>query len=157
MCTCPQAIYGVADSSLYWSPATGKGWSFVWGVGQTPFGVLSNMHSLSFVQRDAAVRNMALSYLNNSMAHAALLIQGYQWISPYDGDMQHVKTFLRPDQVGFAAGVCLPHNPRRGCGMITFVVLSWVRGVGVWCRIVRNMDSQPQLLGTSLQGVQAGS
>jgi hypothetical protein len=120
MCTCPQAIYGVADSSLYWSPATGKGWSFVWGVGQTPFGVLSNMHSLSFVQRDAAVRNMALSYLNNSMAHAALLIQGYQWISPYDGDMQHVKTFLRPDQVGFAAGVCLPHNPRRGCRMHNF-------------------------------------
>lgn len=120
MCTCPQAIYGVADSSLYWSPATGKGWSFVWGVGQTPFGVLSNMHSLSFVQRDAAVRNMALSYLNNSMAHAALLIQGYQWISPYDGDMQHVKTFLRPDQVGFAAGVCLPHTPRHGCRMHNF-------------------------------------
>lgn len=95
-------MYGVADSSLYWSPATGKGWSFVWGVGQTPFGVLSNMHSLSFVQRDAAVRNMALSYLNNSIAHAALLIQGYQWMSPYDGDLQHVKTFLRPDQVGAA-------------------------------------------------------
>jgi hypothetical protein len=94
-----QAIYGVADSSLYWSQATGKGWNFVWGVGQTPFGALSNMHSLSFVQRDAAVRNLALSYLNSSIVHATLLVQGYQWIAPYHGDEQHVKHLLRPDQV----------------------------------------------------------
>lgn len=103
-----QAAYGVADSSLYWSQATGKGWNFVWGVGQTPFGVLSNMHSLSFVQRDAAVRNMALSYLNSSINHAALLIEGYQYMAPFDGGAQHVKAFLRPDQV---SGGCV-----RGSG-----------------------------------------
>jgi hypothetical protein len=95
-----QAIYGVVDSGLFWSHATGKGWNFVWGVGQTPFGPLSNMASLSFVQRDVAVRNMALSYLNSSLTHAQLLIQGYQWMAPYDGGLQHVKNFLRPDQVG---------------------------------------------------------
>lgn len=101
---CMQAAYGVADSSLYWSQATGKGWNFVWGVGQTPFGVLSNMHSLSFVQRDAAVRNMALSYLNSSINHAALLIEGYQYMAPFDGGEQHVKAFLRPDQVSWVCG-----------------------------------------------------
>lgn len=94
-----QAAYGIADSALYWSQATGKGWNFVWGVGQTPFGVLSNMHSLSFVQRDAAARNLALSYLNSSITHASLLIGGYRWLSPYEGGHQHVKAFLRPDQV----------------------------------------------------------
>jgi len=110
-----QAAYGIADSSLYWSQATGKGWSFVWNVGQTPFGVLSNIHSLSFVQRDAAVRNMALSYLNNSITHATTLVKGYEWLM-YDSH-QHVKNLLRPDQVclrGLHGGMLDARNGREG-------------------------------------------
>lgn len=92
----------------------------MWNVGQTPFGVLSNIHSLSFVQRDAAVRNLALTYLNNSITHATTLVKGYEWLL-YDSH-QHVKNLLRPDQVslqGLRGGMLgaqvrkdLPGTPR---------------------------------------------
>lgn len=89
----------MADTSLYWSQATGKGWNFAWSVGHTPFGSLSNVATLSFAQRDAAVRNLAVSYLNSSISHAALLIRGFEWLSPHDAGTQHVKAFLQPEQV----------------------------------------------------------
>lgn len=101
-----QSAYGVADTSLFWSQATGKGWNFVWSIGQTPFSSLSNIHTLSFAQRDAAIRNLAVSYLNNSIAHAAHLIKGFAWLAPYDSGTHHVKAFLQPDQVCVVVGVC---------------------------------------------------
>ncbi|KAF8068242.1 Ocrl [Scenedesmus sp. PABB004] len=99
-----QQAYGVADGALSWSAATGKAWSFLWSVGGTPFGALSSGRALSFVQRDAAGRNLALAYLNSSMAHAATLIGGFEVLRP-DGHLRHVKSFLQPEQV-------LPYNQR---------------------------------------------
>eukprot|EP00879_Flechtneria_rotunda_P007305 GHRR01007663.1.p1 GENE.GHRR01007663.1~~GHRR01007663.1.p1 ORF type:complete len:735 (+),score=144.94 GHRR01007663.1:731-2935(+) len=99
-----QAAYGVAETAVSWSQATGKTWSFLWSVGQTPFGALSNQATVSFAQRDAALRNMALAYLNSSMNHAAMLIKGFEFLAP-DGHLEQVKSYLQPDQV-------IPYNQR---------------------------------------------
>jgi len=93
-----QALYGVADTALSWSQATGKSWSFLWSVGQTPFSPLSSSATLSFAQKDAAQRNIALSYLNSSTVHAAALIKGFEVLAP-NGHLHHVKRYLQPDQV----------------------------------------------------------
>lgn len=89
----------MSDTAISWSQATGKTWSFLWSVGQTPFGALSNSATLSFVQTDAALRNVMLSYLNSSMIHAAHLIGGFEMLAP-NGHMEYVKRYLLPDQVG---------------------------------------------------------
>jgi hypothetical protein len=49
-------------------------------------------------QVDAAGRNLALSYLNNSIAHAAALIRGFGMLAP-EGLASSVKTHLQPDAV----------------------------------------------------------
>jgi hypothetical protein len=97
-----QQAYGIADPALSWSQATGKTWSFIWSVGQNPFGSLGSTATLSFAQTDAALRNMALAYLNSSMHHAAALIQGFDMLAPAgtNGHRHYVKSYLQPEQVG---------------------------------------------------------
>ncbi|WIA30988.1 hypothetical protein OEZ86_001032 [Tetradesmus obliquus] len=102
-----QQAYGIADPALAWSQATGKMWSFIWSVGQNPFGSLGSTASLSFAQKDAALRNMALAYLNSSMHHAAALMRGFEMLAPAgsNGRTHYVKGYLQPEQV-------LPYNQR---------------------------------------------
>ena len=68
-------------------------------MGQTPFGVLSGSSVLSFAQRDAMKRNAALAAMNISVYHTTLLLEGYNTLSGYQGDTQHVKQFLNAEQV----------------------------------------------------------
>jgi hypothetical protein len=100
-CPAPQQAYGIADPALSWSQATGKTWSFIWSVGQNPFGALGSTATLSFAQTDAALRNMALAYLNSSMHHAVALIRGFDMLAPAgtNGHRHYVKGYLQPEQV----------------------------------------------------------
>ncbi len=92
------SAWGVADSAAYWSPATGRSLSYLWSQGATPFGPLSTSRQLSFVQRDAMKRNMALAALNASVGHARLLLEG---VVAAAGPGVTVKTLLAADQVGW--------------------------------------------------------
>lgn len=60
-----QSMWGVSPTHLSWSPehnATVVDYS--WSTGHTPFGPFSETKSLSFVQKDAARRNVLLTTLN---------------------------------------------------------------------------------------------
>jgi len=92
----------VADTGVFWSPSTGRSWSYLWSLGPTPFGPLSTSTTLSFTQRDAMVRNMALATLNASVAHVTLLLEGVVGAA---GPDVPVRTVLNPDQVA-------PYNQR---------------------------------------------
>lgn len=91
------AGWGVSDTSVHWTEATGRGWSFLWSLGPTPFGPMSVTNTLSFAQRDAMLRNLALVTMNRSIVHASALIKGFGVLA---GDHEHVKKHLIPDQVG---------------------------------------------------------
>lgn len=91
-----QAGWGVADTALFWSEATGRSWSFLWSLGPTPFGPLSTLGGLSFAQRDAMLRNLALAQINGSLSHVQALMRGFVSIGGPDAQ---VKTLLAPDQV----------------------------------------------------------
>lgn len=60
-----QSMWGVSPTHLSWSPehhATVV--DYTWSTGHTPFGPFSETKSLSFVQKDAARRNVLLTTLN---------------------------------------------------------------------------------------------
>lgn len=60
-----QSMWGVSPTHLSWSPLHNSTLvDYTWSVGQTPFGPFSESNSLSFVQRDAAKRNVLLTSLN---------------------------------------------------------------------------------------------
>ncbi|GBF98920.1 hypothetical protein Rsub_11712 [Raphidocelis subcapitata] len=96
------AGWGVADTAQFWSEATGRGWWWLWSVGDTPFGPLSASPALSFVQRDAARRNLVVASLNATVGHAAALVAGFAAVG---GPEATVRSFLPPDQV-------IPYNQR---------------------------------------------
>ena len=96
------AGWGVADTALAWSPATGRSWSWLWSVGPTPFGPLSTSPALSFAQRDAMARNLVVATVNASVGHAALLLHGFAALG---GEGARVKDFLPPD-------LAVPYNQR---------------------------------------------
>jgi len=102
------AGWGVSDTALFWSEATGRSWSYLWSLGPTPFGPLSSSTTLSFSQRDAMVRNMALASINASVGHVVALLEGFIKIGGPDA---MVKSFLAPDQV------CMTRL--RGCWVCT--------------------------------------
>lgn len=60
-----QSMWGVSPTHLSWSPRHNSTLlDYTWSVGQTPFGPFSESMSLSFVQKDAAKRNVLLTALN---------------------------------------------------------------------------------------------
>ncbi|KAI8476830.1 MAG: hypothetical protein J3K34DRAFT_201157 [Monoraphidium minutum] len=91
-----QSGWGVADTALFWSPATGRSWNWLWSLGSTPFGPLSASMALSFAQRDAMGRNLALAALNASAGHAAAVVAGFAKVG---GPGTFVKAHLDSDQI----------------------------------------------------------
>lgn len=66
-----QTMWGVAPTHLSWSPKHNHTLiDYTWSVGQTPFGPFSESMSLSFVQKDAAPRNVLLTTLNSTISSA---------------------------------------------------------------------------------------
>ncbi|XP_047952837.1 uncharacterized protein LOC125198562 [Salvia hispanica] len=63
-----QSMWGVSPTHTVWSPRHNSSlMDYTWSVGQTPFGPFSEMPTLSFVQKDAARRNVFLTSLNYSV------------------------------------------------------------------------------------------
>ncbi|KAK9682427.1 hypothetical protein RND81_10G072900 [Saponaria officinalis] len=80
-----QSMWGVSPTHLIWSPRHNSTLvDYTWSVGQTPFGPFSEMSSLSFVQKDAARRNVLLTSMNYSVSSAIEVLEsvkahgGYQ-------------------------------------------------------------------------------
>ncbi|XP_021762286.1 uncharacterized protein LOC110727056 [Chenopodium quinoa] len=80
-----QSMWGVSPTHLRWSPRHNTTLvDYTWSVGQTPFGPFSEISSLSFVQKDAARRNVLLTTLNYTVSSAIEVLQsvkahgGYQ-------------------------------------------------------------------------------
>ncbi|KAK1312039.1 hypothetical protein QJS10_CPA07g00343 [Acorus calamus] len=66
-----QSLWGVSPTHLTWSPQHNHTTvDYTWSVGRTPFGPFSDSMSVSFVQRDAAKRNVLLTSLNASVTSA---------------------------------------------------------------------------------------
>ncbi|ERN03812.1 uncharacterized protein LOC18431963 [Amborella trichopoda] len=60
-----QTLWGVSPTHLSWSPLHNNTLvDYTWSMGQTPFGPFSRLYSLSFVQKDAAKRNIVLTMMN---------------------------------------------------------------------------------------------
>jgi hypothetical protein len=71
-----QTLFGVAPTHLRWSTQHNNSIvDYTWSVGQTPFGPFSDLLSLSFVQKDAAPRNILFSTLNISITSAIDVLQ----------------------------------------------------------------------------------
>ncbi|XP_075106587.1 uncharacterized protein LOC107759589 [Nicotiana tabacum] len=66
-----QSMWGVSPTHMVWSPRHNSTLvDYTWSIGQTPFGPFSEVSSLSFVQKDAARRNVLLTSLNYSITSA---------------------------------------------------------------------------------------
>lgn len=84
-----QSMWGVSPTHLLWSPRHNSTLvDYTWSIGQTPFGPFSEISSLSFVQRDAARRNVLLTSLNYSVT-SALDVLGS--ISAHGGERKLLK------------------------------------------------------------------
>ena len=71
-----QSMWGVSPTHLSWSPPHNSTLvDYTWSVGQTPFGPFSESSSLSFVQRDAARRNVLLTSLNYTISSAVEVLE----------------------------------------------------------------------------------
>jgi hypothetical protein len=97
----PNPAWAVAETSAFWSPATGRSVSHTWSLGRTPFGPLSTSSELSWAQRDAAKRNLVLAALNASVGHAAALLEGVVRVAGPDA---RVGAVLAAEQVGGGVG-----------------------------------------------------
>ncbi|GAU47545.1 hypothetical protein TSUD_284120 [Trifolium subterraneum] len=87
-----QSMWGVSPTHLSWSPLHNSTLvDYTWSMGQTPFGPFSALSSLSFVQKDAARRNVLLTSLNYSISSAVDVLQS---IETHGGD----RNLLKPKQ-----------------------------------------------------------
>ena len=60
---------GVAPSHRLWSKHHNRTTTeYLWSVGRTPFGILGSLPELSFVQRDAAARNVIVSQIDETIS-----------------------------------------------------------------------------------------
>ncbi|GFY83026.1 hypothetical protein Acr_02g0012660 [Actinidia rufa] len=81
-----QSMWGVSPTHLSWSPRHNNTLvDYTWSVGQTPFGPFSEISSLSFVQKDAARRNVLVTSLNYSITSAIELLES---IAAHGGDIK---------------------------------------------------------------------
>ncbi|XP_068651290.1 uncharacterized protein [Aristolochia californica] len=79
-----QSMWGVSPTHLIWSPSHNSTLvDYTWSVGQTPFGPFSETSSLSFIQKDAARRNLILTSLNYTIASA---IDALESMAGHGGD-----------------------------------------------------------------------
>ncbi|KAK9105023.1 hypothetical protein Scep_021867 [Stephania cephalantha] len=84
-----QSTWGVSPTHLVWSSRHNSTMvDYTWSVGQTPFGPFSETSSLSFVQRDAARRNVLLTTLNYTITSAIEVLES---ISAHGGDRHLLK------------------------------------------------------------------
>ncbi|KAI8028804.1 hypothetical protein LOK49_LG01G03842 [Camellia lanceoleosa] len=84
-----QSMWGVSPTHLLWSPRHNSTLvDYTWSVGQTPFGPFSEISSLSFVQKDAARRNVLLTSLNYSITSAIDVLES---IASHGGDRKLLK------------------------------------------------------------------
>lgn len=84
-----QSMWGVSPTHLLWSPRHNSTLvDYTWSVGQTPFGPFSEISSLSFVQKDAAKRNVLLTSLNYSISSAIDILES---IAAHGGDRKLLK------------------------------------------------------------------
>lgn len=87
-----QSMWGVSPTHLVWSPRHNSTLvDYTWSVGQTPFGPFSDISSLSFVQKDAARRNVLLTSFNYTIGSALDVLES---ISAHGGE----KKLLRQNQ-----------------------------------------------------------
>jgi hypothetical protein len=72
------ALWGVAHTSHTWSEADqAPVKNHLWAVGLTPFGPLGASETLSFSQRDVALRNVVHAHINASLASARSLLRAF--------------------------------------------------------------------------------
>ncbi|KAF9663707.1 hypothetical protein SADUNF_Sadunf17G0080000 [Salix dunnii] len=84
-----QSMWGVSPTHLSWSPRHNNTLvDYTWSVGQTPFGPFSEISSLSFVQKDAARRNVLLISLNYSITSVIDVLES---IMAHGGDRNLLK------------------------------------------------------------------
>ncbi|KAA8548007.1 hypothetical protein F0562_004436 [Nyssa sinensis] len=84
-----QSMWGVSPTHLLWSPRHNNTLvDYTWSIGQTPFGPFSEISSLSFVQKDAARRNVLLTSLNYSITSAIDVLES---IAAHGGDRKLLK------------------------------------------------------------------
>ncbi|KAG9451722.1 hypothetical protein H6P81_004626 [Aristolochia fimbriata] len=84
-----QSMWGVSPTHLMWSSRHNSTLvDYTWSVGQTPFGPFSETSSLSFVQKDAARRNLILTSLNYTIASA---IDALESMAGHGGDRRLLK------------------------------------------------------------------
>ncbi|XP_056176545.1 uncharacterized protein LOC130140644 [Syzygium oleosum] len=84
-----QSMWGVSPTHLLWSSRHNNTLvDYTWSVGQTPFGPFSEISSLSFVQKDAARRNVLLTSLNYSITSAIDVLES---IMSHGGDRNLLK------------------------------------------------------------------
>lgn len=84
-----QSMWGVSPTHLLWSSRHNNTLvDYTWSVGQTPFGPFSEISSLSFVQKDAARRNVLLTSLNYSITSAVDVLES---IMLHGGDRKLLK------------------------------------------------------------------
>ncbi|KAH7532613.1 hypothetical protein FEM48_Zijuj04G0040100 [Ziziphus jujuba var. spinosa] len=84
-----QSMWGVSPTHLLWSHRHNTTLvDYTWSVGQTPFGPFSEISSLSFVQKDAARRNVLLTSLNYSISSAIDVLGS---ISAHGGERKLLK------------------------------------------------------------------
>ncbi|CAL9138600.1 unnamed protein product [Musa acuminata var. zebrina] len=84
-----QSMWGVSPTHLSWSPQHNSTLvDYTWSVGQTPFGPFSETSSLSFIQRDAARRNVLLTSLNYTITSVIDVLQS---MAAHGGDRKLLK------------------------------------------------------------------
>ncbi|KAI3974180.1 hypothetical protein MKX01_033431 [Papaver californicum] len=84
-----QSMWGVSPTHLKWSPRHNNTLvDYTWSIGQTPFGPFSESSTLSFVQKDAARRNVLVSALNDTITSAINLLES---LSAHGGDRKLLK------------------------------------------------------------------
>lgn len=84
-----QSMWGVSPTHMVWSPRHNRTLiDYTWSVGHTPFGPFSEIRSLSFVQKDAARRNIILMGLNFSISSAVEVLDS---IASHGGDRKLLK------------------------------------------------------------------
>ncbi|CAH9067867.1 unnamed protein product [Cuscuta europaea] len=90
-----QSMWGVSPTHLLWSPKHNSTLvDYTWSVGNTPFGPFSEISSLSFVQKDAARRNVLLTSLNFSLTSAIDVIES---ITAHGGERKLLKHNQLPE------------------------------------------------------------
>ncbi|KAB2613912.1 hypothetical protein D8674_036228 [Pyrus ussuriensis x Pyrus communis] len=71
-----QSMWGVSPTHMLWSPRHNTTLvDYTWSIGQTPFGPFSEISSLSFVQKDAARRNVLLTSMDYSISTAVDVLE----------------------------------------------------------------------------------